>query len=95
MNFKKYAKPPITLDHLKSSSVYKLIHDEEEPLHGVQARAGVLLAESDYREVCNFTALYMVKLFKMIKVFFHYFQKCRSVTPTSFNKESNIETEVN
>lgn len=53
VNFKKYAKPPMTLDHLKSSSVYKLIHDEEEPVHGVQARAGVVLAESDYREVCT------------------------------------------
>lgn len=53
VNFMKYAKPPVTLDHLKSSDVYKLIHDEEQSVHGICARQGVVLAESDYREVNN------------------------------------------
>ncbi|KAL0809078.1 hypothetical protein ABMA28_012708 [Loxostege sticticalis] len=53
INFMKYEKPPVSLDHLQHSDVYKLIHNmEQEPLKRVEMRTPVI-AESDYREKCR------------------------------------------
>nr|XP_037869883.1 titin isoform X3 [Bombyx mori] len=51
INFMKYEKPPVSLDHLQHSEVYKLIHDEEQtPLRRVELLTPVI-AEEDYREL--------------------------------------------
>ncbi|XP_062526913.1 uncharacterized protein LOC105841935 isoform X1 [Bombyx mori] len=53
INFMKYEKPPVSLDHLQHSEVYKLIHDEEQtPLRRVELLTPVI-AEEDYRERCR------------------------------------------
>ncbi|XP_050556612.1 titin [Spodoptera frugiperda] len=53
INFMKYEKPPVSLDHLKHSEVYKLVHDmDETPLKRVEMRTPVI-CEADYRERCR------------------------------------------
>ncbi|KAJ0169440.1 hypothetical protein K1T71_015027 [Dendrolimus kikuchii] len=53
VNFMKYEKPPVSLEHLKNSEVYKLIHDmDETPLRRVELLTPVI-AEADYRERCR------------------------------------------
>ncbi|XP_028156940.1 titin-like [Ostrinia furnacalis] len=53
INFMKYEKPPVSLDHLQHSDVYKLIHNmEQEPPKRVEMRTPVI-AEADYREKCR------------------------------------------
>ncbi|KAJ0184372.1 hypothetical protein K1T71_000795 [Dendrolimus kikuchii] len=53
VNFMKYEKPPVSLEHLKNSEVYKLIHDmDETPLKRVELLTPVI-AEADYRERCR------------------------------------------
>lgn len=47
----KYEKPPVSLDHLKNSETYKLVHDmDQPPLKRVEMLTPVI-AEADYREV--------------------------------------------
>ncbi|KAJ8706796.1 hypothetical protein PYW07_012874 [Mythimna separata] len=53
INFMKYQKPPVSLEHLKHSEVYKLIHDEDQmPPRKVEMRSPVM-CEADYRERCR------------------------------------------
>ncbi|XP_022832044.1 calponin homology domain-containing protein DDB_G0272472-like isoform X2 [Spodoptera litura] len=53
INFMKYEKPPVSLDHLKHSEVYKLVHDmDQTPLKRVEMRTPVI-CEADYRERCR------------------------------------------
>ncbi|XP_072946974.1 uncharacterized protein Zasp67 isoform X1 [Epargyreus clarus] len=50
INFMKYEKPPVSLDHLQRSEVYKVVHNlDETPLKRVETLTPVI-AESDYRE---------------------------------------------
>lgn len=47
----KYEKPPVSLDHLQKSEVYKVVHNmDETPLKRVELLTPVI-AEADYREV--------------------------------------------
>jgi hypothetical protein len=47
----KYEKPPVSLDHLQQSEVYKMIHNmEQTPVKRVEMRTPAI-AEADYREV--------------------------------------------
>ncbi|GBP74222.1 hypothetical protein EVAR_54575_1 [Eumeta japonica] len=51
INFMKYEKPPVSLDHLKHSEVYKVVHElEDAPPRRVELLTPAI-AESDYREV--------------------------------------------
>ncbi|XP_049884444.1 titin-like [Pectinophora gossypiella] len=51
INFMKYEKPPVSLDHLKDSDVYKMIHNmEQTPAKRVEMLTPVM-AEVDYREL--------------------------------------------
>lgn len=53
INFLKYEKPPVSLDHLHNSDTYKMVHDmEQAPLKRVEMRTPVI-CEADYREVCT------------------------------------------
>ncbi|CAH0698332.1 unnamed protein product [Spodoptera exigua] len=53
INFMKYEKPPVSLDHLKHSEVYKLVHDmDQTPLKRVEMRTPVI-CEADYREIAT------------------------------------------
>ncbi|XP_063899481.1 probable serine/threonine-protein kinase irlF [Helicoverpa armigera] len=53
INFMKYEKPPVSLDHLKHSEVYKLVHDmDTTPPRKVEMRTPVM-SEADYRERCR------------------------------------------
>ncbi|CAD0207099.1 unnamed protein product [Chrysodeixis includens] len=53
INFMKYEKPPVSLDHLQHSEVYKLVHDmDQTPPRKVEMRTPVM-CEADYRERCR------------------------------------------
>ncbi|XP_048480280.1 titin [Plutella xylostella] len=53
INFMKYEKPPVSLEHLKESDVYKMVHNMDV---GAGKRVDMLtpvVAECDYREKCR------------------------------------------
>ncbi|KAJ2941904.1 hypothetical protein O0L34_g10719 [Tuta absoluta] len=54
VNFMKYEKPPVSLDHLKDSDVYKMVHnmDVKPQARRVEMLTPVI-AECDYREKCR------------------------------------------
>ncbi|XP_052748034.1 titin-like isoform X2 [Galleria mellonella] len=53
INFMKYEKPPVSLDHLQHSDVYKLVHNmDQAPVKRVEMLTPVV-AEVDYREKCR------------------------------------------
>ncbi|KAM3955257.1 LOW QUALITY PROTEIN: uncharacterized protein ACR2FA_010862 [Aphomia sociella] len=53
INFMKYEKPPVSLDHLQHSDVYKLVHNmDQAPVKRVEMLTPVI-AEADYRERCR------------------------------------------
>ncbi|XP_060808144.1 titin [Amyelois transitella] len=53
INFLKYEKPPVSLDHLQHSDVYKLVHNmDQTPVRRVDMLTPVV-AEADYREKCR------------------------------------------
>nr|XP_053622281.1 titin-like isoform X5 [Plodia interpunctella] len=53
INFLKYEKPPVSLDHLQHSDVYKLVHNmDQTPPRRVDMLTPVV-AEADYREKCR------------------------------------------
>lgn len=50
----KWEKPPVCLDHLQNSEVFKLVHNMDQgPLRRVDMLTPVV-AEADYREVYQF-----------------------------------------
>ncbi|XP_041983718.1 titin-like isoform X3 [Aricia agestis] len=50
VNFLKYEKPPVSLDHLQQSEVFKVVHNmDQKPLKQVELLTPVI-AEADYRE---------------------------------------------
>ncbi|XP_059047337.1 titin-like [Achroia grisella] len=51
INFMKYEKPPVSLDHLQNSDVYKLVHNmDQTPVKRVEMLTPVV-AEVDYRQL--------------------------------------------
>ncbi|KPJ05368.1 hypothetical protein RR46_01313 [Papilio xuthus] len=53
INFMKYEKPPIPLDHLQNSEVYKMIHNTEQTAQKPVELLRTVIAEADYRERCR------------------------------------------
>ncbi|KPJ14045.1 Copper chaperone for superoxide dismutase [Papilio machaon] len=51
INFMKYEKPPIPLDHLQHSEVFKMIHNTEETPQKPVELLRTVIAEADYREL--------------------------------------------
>ncbi|XP_044742546.1 PDZ and LIM domain protein 5-like isoform X2 [Chrysoperla carnea] len=50
INFLKYKpEPPKSLDHLKHSEVYKMVHSLDLPTRGIAGRPSLVLAEEDLR----------------------------------------------
>lgn len=47
----KYEKPPLPLDHLQHSEVFKLIHNTEQTPQKPVELLGRVISEADYREV--------------------------------------------
>ncbi|XP_052745999.1 uncharacterized protein LOC112058522 [Bicyclus anynana] len=52
VNFKKFVKPPVSLDHLKHSEVYRLVHNlDDEPKKQIDMMRPVAFAASEIREL--------------------------------------------